>query len=257
MNGLALCAGIECFGLALRAVVPDYRTVCAVEKDPVAVAVLVARQGDGSLPPFPIWDDVETFDGRDWRGRIDIITAGFPCQPWSVAGRRRGTDDNRWLWPAIARIICEVEPRLVFLENVPGILSGGLGHVLGDLAEAGFAAEWGCFTATEVGAPHKRERVFLLADSNVQRQYESEIQTEQLGPPVQKAFAGRWMENGGLARGASGRVWPLPDPEVLGMAVRPASELERVRLRLLGNAIVPATAALAYMTLAGRLTSDR
>lgn len=165
VNGLALCAGIEGIGLGLSLAVPGYRTVCAVEWDAYCAAVLVAHQQAGALPPFPVWDSVESFDGRPWRGRVDIVTAGWPCQPWSVAGQRRGVRDERWIWPDIARVIREVGPRFVFLENVPGLLTGGLGHVLGDLAALGFAAEWLCLRASDVGAPHRRDRLFLLADA--------------------------------------------------------------------------------------------
>ena len=118
----------------------------------------------GSLDAAPIWTDLATFDGRAWRGKVDCISAGFPCQPFSVAGKREGTDDDRWLWPDIAWIIGEVEPEWVFLENVPGLVSGGgLEPVLWSLAQMRFDAEWDHFSAAEVGASHKRERVFVVA----------------------------------------------------------------------------------------------
>lgn len=164
---LSLCSGIGGLELGLSLVVPGFRVVCHVEREASAAALLVARMADKSLDDAPIWDDLTTFDGAAWCGTVDILTAGFPCQPWSVAGKQQGTEDERWIWSDIIRIIREVRPRLIFLENVPGLLvHEGLGGVLGGLAEAGFDAEWGCFTAAEVGASHKRERVFVLAKSS-------------------------------------------------------------------------------------------
>jgi len=118
---------------------------------------------EGALDAAPIWDDLSTFDGNQWRGVVDLVSAGYPCQPFSVAGQRRGADDPRHLWPHVARIIREVGPRVVVLENVAGHVVLGLPDVLGELAEMGFDAEWGCYRASEVGAPHQRERVFVLA----------------------------------------------------------------------------------------------
>jgi len=97
--------------------------VAHVERDPFAAAVLVARMADQALDQAPVWDDLRSFDGRPWRGRVDLVTAGFPCQPWSAAGRRQGIEDDRWLWPDVARIVAEVGPRLVLLENVPVLLA--------------------------------------------------------------------------------------------------------------------------------------
>jgi DNA (cytosine-5)-methyltransferase 1 len=118
-----------------------------------------------NLDQAPIWDDLTTFNGTAWRGKVDCITAGFPCQPFSAAGKQLGIEDDRWIWPAIKRIILDVEPSFVFLENVPQLVRGGLAFVLSDLAQLGFNAEWGLYSAAEVGAPHKRDRFWLLAHS--------------------------------------------------------------------------------------------
>jgi len=160
----SLCSGVGGLDAGLRLALGDgVRTVCYVERDAYAAAVLVARMEDSSLDRAPVWDDLLTFDGSEWRGSVDLIVAGFPCQPWSVAGSRRGTDDARWIWPDIARIIGEVGPTYVFLENVPGLVSGGgLGEVLGSLASLGFDAVWESVRASDAGAPHRRERVFIL-----------------------------------------------------------------------------------------------
>jgi len=102
-----------------------------VEREAFAAAVLVARMEDQALDRAPVWDDLTTFDGHPWRGRVDLVAAGFPCQPSSHAGQRLGTADERWLWPHVARVVREVGPSLVFIENVPGLLSvnGGVAAV--------------------------------------------------------------------------------------------------------------------------------
>lgn len=185
MNGLALCAGIGGLDLGLKlAIGESYRTICYVEREAYAAAALVARMEDATLDSAPIWDDLTTFDGRHWRGIVDIITAGFPCQPFSYAGRRKGVNDDRWLWPDIERIIQQVRPGYVFLENVPGLFTSGFGHVLGSLASLGFNAEWDVFSAAGVGAPHLRKRVFILAyhQSIGWEQGRPEFKGEQGGP---------------------------------------------------------------------------
>lgn len=168
MNGLALCAGAGGLELGLRLALGDtYRTVGYVEREAFAAACLVARMEDQTLDPAPVWDDLTTFDGRPWRGRVGLVSAGFPCQPASHAGQRLGTGDERWLWPHVARVVREVGPRLVFIENVPGLLSvnGGraMREVLGDLAALGFDVEWTRLSAAGVGATQLRERLWLLA----------------------------------------------------------------------------------------------
>ena len=127
--GLSLCSGAGGIDLGLTIALPGYRTVGHVERETYAAATLVARMEDASLDRAPVWDDVATFDGRPWRGAVDIVTAGYPCQPFSVAGKRRGADDPRHLWPHVARIIAEVEPPFVFLENVAHHLRLGFPEV--------------------------------------------------------------------------------------------------------------------------------
>jgi DNA (cytosine-5)-methyltransferase 1 len=165
LNELALFAGAG--GGILGGKLLGWRTVCAVEWEPYAASVLVARQNDGILPPFPIWDDVQTFDGKPWRGRVDVVSGGFPCQDISSAGSGAGIDGARsGLWVEMARIIREVGPRFVFVENSPMLTSRGLGRVLGDLAAMGYDAAWGVLGAVHAGAPHKRERIWIVADAS-------------------------------------------------------------------------------------------
>jgi DNA (cytosine-5)-methyltransferase 1 len=166
VNELHLFAGAG--GGILAGKMLGHRCVCAVEWEPYCQAVLVARQNDGSLPPFPIWDDVQTFDGRPWRGVVDIVAGGFPCQDISVAGKGAGiTGERSGMWTHMARIIGEVRPRYVFVENSPALLTRGLGVVLGDLARIGYDCRWTVLGADEVGAPHQRDRFWLVgSDSN-------------------------------------------------------------------------------------------
>ena len=169
INGLALFAGAGGLELGLKLALGDrYKCVAYVERSTEASAVLAKNMEQGRLDKAVIWDDVTTFTGdviSPLVDRIDIVSAGFPCQPWSYAGSRRKTDDDRWLWGDIFRLVREIRPRSIFLENVPGLLHGGIEHVLGDLASVGFDAEWISVRAADVGAPHKRERVFILAHS--------------------------------------------------------------------------------------------
>ncbi len=134
---------------------------------PIPASVLCARQNDGFLPPFPVWDDVQTFDGKPWRGIVDVVSGGFPCQDISAAGKGAGIDGERsGMWREMARVICEVRPRFVFVENSPMLTSRGLGVVLGDLAKMGFDAKWGVLGAADVGAPHQRDRIWIVAHTN-------------------------------------------------------------------------------------------
>ena len=161
MNELALFAGAG--GGILGGHLLGWRTVCAVEWEPYPASVLCARQNDGFLPPFPVWDDVQTFDGKPWRGIVDVVSGGFPCQDISAAGKGAGIDGERsGMWREMARIIHEVRPRFVFVENSPMLTSRGLGRVLGDLAEMGFDAKWGVLGANSVGAPHRRDRIWIV-----------------------------------------------------------------------------------------------
>jgi len=162
MNELALFAGAG--GGILGGHLLGWRTICAVEWEPYPASVLCARQNDGLLPPFPIWDDVQTFDGKPWRGIVDVVSGGFPCQDISAAGKGAGIDGERsGMWGEMARIIHEVRPRYVFVENSPMLTSRGLGRVLGDLATMGFDARWGVLGAADVGAVHQRDRIWIVA----------------------------------------------------------------------------------------------
>ena len=162
LNELHLFAGAG--GGILGGMLLGHTCVCAVEIEPYCRKVLLQRQRDGILPRFPIWDDVRTFDGKPWRGLVDVVCGGFPCQDISVAGKGKGIEGERsGLWAEFARIIGEVQPRYIFVENSPLLTKRGLGRVLGDLSEMGYDAEWCVLGADDIGAPHQRKRMWILA----------------------------------------------------------------------------------------------
>jgi DNA (cytosine-5)-methyltransferase 1 len=168
VNELHLFAGAG--GGILGGELLGHRTVCAVEIEEYPRKVLLQRQRDGILPWFPIWDDITTFDGRPWKGRVDIVSGGFPCQDISAAGKGAGIDGERsGLWGEMARVVFEVSPRFVFVENSPMLTSRGLHRVLGDLAEMGYDARWCVLGADDTGAPHRRKRIWILAYAKGER----------------------------------------------------------------------------------------
>jgi len=164
LNELALFAGAG--GGILGGKLLGWKTVCAVEWEAYPASVLCARQNDGILPPFPIWDDVQTFDGKPWRGIVDVVSGGFPCQDISAAGKGAGIDGERsGMWREMARIIGEVRPRYAFVENSPMLVTRGLERVLADLTAMGYDCRWGIVSAADIGANHKRERIWIVANS--------------------------------------------------------------------------------------------
>jgi DNA (cytosine-5)-methyltransferase 1 len=169
LNLVGLCAGVGMLDEGVHAGLEHLgfapRVLAYVERESYAAATLLARMEDQSLEPAPVWcGDLERLDCGLLRGRVDGVVAGFPCQPWSVAGAKLGTDDDRWIFPAIVDIVRASGAWLVLLENVGGLVSGGgLNAVLAALAEAGFDAEWLSLRAADVGASHQRNRVFIAA----------------------------------------------------------------------------------------------
>ena len=159
----SFCSGVDGLGLGIKLAIRRARLVVFCERDSYAAANLVVRMGGKALDKAPVWDLVDTFPAREFHGCLDLLIAGYPCQPFSVAGKQLGAADPRHLWPHIARIVDEAEPPLVFLENVPGHLRLGFDIVAGDLAGMGYRVEPGLFAAEEVGAPHERKRLFILA----------------------------------------------------------------------------------------------
>ena len=161
LNSVELFAGAG--GGILAGLMLGHRPVCAVEIDPFCRSVLVRRQNEGRLPPFPVWDDVRTFEGRRWRGVVDIVSGGFPCQNISCAGNGAGlAGTHSSLWFEMLRIVREVRPAFVFVENSNQLVRRGLDVILGGLAESGYDAEWLVLGADDVGAPHIRKRCWIL-----------------------------------------------------------------------------------------------
>lgn len=228
MRFVSLFAGIGGFDLGLERA--GMTCVGQVEIDPFCVQVLKKH-----WPDVPRHDDVRTFQGSEF-GEFDLLCGGYPCQPFSVAGNRKGAEDERHLWPEVIRIIRNVRPRIVLLENVPGHLSLGFGRVLGDLAESGYDAEWDCIPASAVGAPHQRDRVWIVAYPN--RAGCGRLE-EPHGEPIEpRKQPRRWSHADGLAVAAR-------------QAAQAPARIGRVddgiphwshRLRSLGNAVVPQVA---------------
>ncbi len=169
---LSLCSGYGGIGEGLKSILPRVRDIAHVEIEAFAVANLVAKMENELLDEAPIYTDVKTFPYQVFCGCVDILSGGFPCQPFSSAGNRQGVEDPRHLYPYISRGISKCKPRIVFLENVEGIISSKtadgesvLKYVLSDLEEMGYRATAGIFSASEVGAPHQRKRVFIMGYS--------------------------------------------------------------------------------------------
>lgn len=266
LRELALFAGAGGGLLASR--ILQWSTRCAVEVDPYCRSVLLARQRDGFLERFPIWDDVETFDARPWRGHIDVVSGGFPCQDISSAGSGAGLSGKKsGLWFEMLRLIGEVEPAWVFIENSDRLRTRGLGSVLSGLAALGFDASWGVLSAKETGAPQIRRRMWIVAHHHRQRDVavDAEVARTQKtsttdgavpGEGVHPSSSNKTLRLDERREGREGSVYRFPD-------WWPVDSLEGVddglagrvgdRIRATGNGQVPRVAALAFTVLARRL----
>jgi DNA (cytosine-5)-methyltransferase 1 len=282
MNELALFAGAG--GGILGGILSGFTTICAVEIDPYCQAVLLQRQKDGFLPAFPIWDDVRTFNGRPWRGTVDIITGGFPCQDISVAGKGAGiTGERSGLWNEFARIIGEARPAYVFIENSPMLRTRGLEVVLEDLAEMGYDAVWGIIGADDARAPHHRKRIWILAYPKSERALRktgnicqqdggqinelqgksvstsdvSNTSSKRLSEPTFAELGGFQEEDepfeGSEPRGANStrRNYWSTEPAIRRVVNGFPSRVDR--LKALGNAQVPEVARMAWEILSKRI----
>jgi len=246
LNELALFAGAG--GGILGGKLLGWRTVCAVEWEPYPASVLCARQNDGFLAPFPIWDDVQTFDGHPWRGIVDVVSGGFPCQDISAAGKGAGIDGERsGMWREMARIIHEVRPKFVFVENSPMLTSRGLGTVLGDLASMGFDAKWGVLGAADVGANHQRDRIWIVA-RNVAYAREIGLRGEKTKQRVEGRirFTKCGVDKNWWQREPA-NVSRIHQRNMDGVADGVAARVDR--LKAIGNGQVPLCAATAWRLL--------
>lgn len=225
LRELALFAGAG--GGILGGHLLGWRTVCAVERDAYAAQVLAQRQNDGSIRPFPIWSDVCSFDGRPWRGIVDVVSGGFPCQAYSSASRGRAVADD--LWPEMRRIVADVAPRYVFAENVA---ARAIDQAAEDLETMGYATRCIALSAADLGADHIRPRYWLLAypdgDGELLRTIDAKA------PVLQGVGKCLWASEPGCVRvadGVAGRV---------------------DRLKAIGNGQIPAVAAAAWLALTSK-----
>ncbi len=245
MNELALFAGAG--GGVLASKLLGWRTVCAVERDAYAASVLAQRQNDGILEPFPIWSDVSSFDGTRWRGIVNVVSGGFPCQDISIAGRGVGiTGERSGLWKQYLRIVGEVQPLYVFAENSPNLRTRGLHTVINDLTSLGYSVRWGTLGYGHLGGPHLRKRLWVVAYSMCSRERrETKTRFSSVLDKIPQWLAKRserWSD-AFVAYPNQSTCQPLLGREDDGLAHR----LDRTRC--IGNGQVPAVAATAFRIL--------
>lgn len=272
LNELALFAGAG--GGILGGKLLKWRTVCAVEWGEYPASVLCARQNEGILPPFPIWSDVQTFDGKPWRGIVDVVSGGFPCQDISAAGKGDGLDGERsGMWREMARVVGEVRPQYVFVENSPMLTTRGGVRVIGDLTKMGYDCKWTVMGAADVNAPHQRDRMWIvgsLANSSSQRgqagstdsqgwqerhSNESKHSSSDLADTQNKGDVWREWElgfveqkhNSGRGSFNGSRQWWSVEPNMGRVAHGVAARVDR--LKAIGNGQVPFCAATAWKIL--------
>ena len=269
MNELALFAGSG--GGILGGHLLGWRTIAAVEIEDYPRRVLLQRQADGLLPRFPIWDDICTFDGQPWRGKVDVISGGFPCQDISAAGKGDGLDGERsGLWTQMARVVSEVRPPFVFVENSPMLTTRGGTRVIADLTQMGYDTKWTVMGAADIGAPHQRDRMWIvaypssfggkagLADTQGGQERDtnqSQHSSANLANPTHSGDVWREWElgftqqkynSGGSPTDGSGEWWSV-EPSVGRVAHGVAHRVDR--LKAIGNGQVPACAAAAWRLL--------
>lgn len=257
------------------------RPIASCEIEAYAIANLVAKMEEGSLDPHPIWTNAKTFPGEQFLGKVDLFTGGFPCQPFSAAGGRKADEDPRHLWPACIRAIDQFRPQRVLFENVEGLISAKLGgdgwsdpkgtpvllHVCRELERRGYKTTWGVFSASEAGAPHQRKRVFILGQlaNSEHNGYSTTEEPRSIGSEQKERWL-REFERVGTPQGDI-HIWPTRPGEPQGRMEEPRTQPKlggavdginhRVdRLRLLGNGVVPQTAAIAWTVLNERLNQS-
>ena len=162
-NIISFCTGYGGLELGIRRAGVDVRTIVNVEIEAFCCANMAAKTEEGRMDNAPIWTDLKTFPASEFRGKVHGLIGGYPCQPFSSAGKRQGEKDPRHLWPYLLKHVRAIRPVWCFWENVAGHTTMGLWRVLSDLEEEGYRVETGIFSAEEVGAPHQRKRVFILA----------------------------------------------------------------------------------------------
>lgn len=276
MNELALFSGAG--GGILASKLLGFHTIGAVEIERYPREVLLQRQRDGALPEFPIWDDIRDFHAAPWNGRVDIISGGFPCQDISAAGKGAELSGSRsGLWADMRRVVCEVRPTFAFVENSPMLATRGLDRVLGEMAESGYDAAWMVLGAAHVGAPHLRQRLWMLAVDSERlhifshpdnpwagwrrQQPKSATSTPAAAPHPEEPRCHRdrvqeqpQQEIAGLGdAGSGGCPWSpwQAEPGIRRVADGLAKRVDRIKA--LGNGQVPLVAATAFIRLYDQL----
>jgi len=259
---LSLCSGYEGIGLGLRRIFPNITEVAMVEREAYSLAVLVKEMEKGRLDQAAIWTDVSTFPFRKFRGMVDILSSGMPCQPFSNSGLRKSDRDERHLYPFIEDGIRECRPPIVFLENVEGIITTKtregepvLKFILRRLEKLGYLCEAGIFSASEVGGGHQRKRVFILAysdstglegrDSKSLQEYSGKFSSGKTDPPRKVPAPINKPQH----------LWEPPRTIKSCVGRKITGVADRVdKLRLLGNGVFPRTAERAFRILSKKLT---
>jgi len=235
MNGVSLFSGVGGIELGLH---EEVKTVAYVEREPYAQAVLIKRMQEGLLDEAPIYDDVRTFDGSKYRGLVDIVFGGFPCQDISVAGKGAGIKEGTrsGLFFELMRVVSEIRPPLIFLENVSAITNKGLDTVLGSLSEAGYDARWTTIRASDVGARHRRERWFCLAYSKDERNLRREW--EQRDGSKSSKTGGVESSRGGEDDGSEDVAYSVDDSDrPNGGSIREKEGLQGVNRQEVGSGV--------------------
>lgn len=230
MNELALFTGIG--GGLLASNLLGHRTVCAVEQNSYCIEILVQRQNERTIPIFPIWDDICTFDGRAWNGTVDLVSGGFPCQAFSSASRGRAIAEKN-LWGQMFRVVREVQPKAVFAENVS---RKAILEAQNDLEAIGYKCRWLKLSAKDLGADHERERFWLLAYTNNYGEFLSSQYAET--PIMQELRSSVWET--------------FPDE----FRVSDGVSFRMERFKALGNAQVPLVATVAWLRLNDLVLKD-
>jgi len=248
----SFCSGYCGLEMGIRAGIGrNTRTIFYCEREMYAVANIIAKIEENKLDEAPVYTDIKTFPMERFRGKVHGITAGYPCQPFSCAGKRKGSDDERHLWPYIKQAVGVIRPHWCFFENVEGHISMGLSTVVSDLEGLGYAVSWGLFSAAEVGAPHGRKRVFILAHTlRVGRRGGSHGADERESGTLQAKGSGELAATWPARPGQEQYEWEEPrtiKPK-MGKSVDGYSSYVD-ELRLLGNGVVPQQACKAWLTL--------
>jgi DNA (cytosine-5)-methyltransferase 1 len=279
LKTISLCSGYGGIERGIELTGTRVKHIVTCEIEAYAIANSIARMERGELEAHPIYTDCKTFPTSAIpKGSVDLITGGYPCQPFSEAGKKRGSDDHRHLWPYIKGIINEVRPKLCFFENVEGHIRNGLREVIRDLESIGYKTSWGIFSAQEIGAPHQRKRVFIMAQSEsggaVRGKGNVSLQNEKLPTQKEPRENERTKSDmhGGLgnSRSFTSFNWPagpgdeqyhyepkravVKNKPIVGRANDGVEHWDD-RLKMLGNGVVPQVAALAWETLLNKQDS--